>query len=173
MPAYSFSQHRHNYAVWTAARAVQRSLTTTANIKKAIEESVLRDFSESENAITETEFQTFHRKCANQIIMSLNRMGVTNTTYGRAAKIISIYLKTAVILPNSGTCKRSSIIHPPIDSILLKNLSVAAGNKSILAVPWTLLDESGYWSLVLQIKSLPKAFNWTLEEYWRPEANTE
>ena len=35
--AYTFTKHIHNYACWTAARAVQRNFTNTQNIVKAIE----------------------------------------------------------------------------------------------------------------------------------------
>ena len=39
--SYSFAKHLHNYACWTAARAVQRNFTTTNKIIKAIESSDL------------------------------------------------------------------------------------------------------------------------------------
>jgi hypothetical protein len=41
---YTFNDHRHNYAVWTAARAVSRNFTSTANVKLAIEACGLRHF---------------------------------------------------------------------------------------------------------------------------------
>ena len=44
MADYDIQEHIHRYAVWTAARASQRNFTTTANIRRAIEESGLRDF---------------------------------------------------------------------------------------------------------------------------------
>jgi hypothetical protein len=166
MTTYTFQEHCHNYSVWTSARAVQRSFTTTANIKRAIERSSLRRFAETDSAISESEFEAFHRKCSNEIIQSLRDQAVDKVSYGRAAKIIAIYLKTSVIVANTGNDKRSLIIHPPIDSILLKNLSDEILPKKITVTPWTLLDEDGYWSLVSQIKALPKAFNWTLEEHW-------
>jgi hypothetical protein len=169
MTEYSFSQHKHNYAVWTAARAVQRRFTSTAKIQKAINASDLQQFAESNDSITDADFEAFHRTCANQTIDALNAEGITNASYGRAAKIISIYLKTSVILPNLGKCKRSGIIHPPIDSILLNNLSEATNNKNIKSKPWTKLSESDYWALVAEIKAIPKLFNWTLEEYWQLE----
>jgi hypothetical protein len=166
---YSFRQHLHNYSVWTASRAVQRSFTSTRNIKAAIDNSKLREFSESEVLITDTEFEAFHRNCANEIINRLRPITDKRSTYGRAAKIIAIYLKTSIIVPSRGQCMRSKIIHPPIDGILLKNLSLDVQDSSLNFKPWTQLNEDDYWNLVLKIKSLPKAFDWTLETYWHPE----
>ncbi|MBK6447178.1 MAG: hypothetical protein IPF81_18330 [Bacteroidetes bacterium] len=40
---YSFAEHVHRFAVWTAARAVQRNFTTTENIRKAIEQTELQN----------------------------------------------------------------------------------------------------------------------------------
>jgi hypothetical protein len=169
MSTYTFNQHRHNYSVWTAARAVQRAFTSTANIRRAIEDSSLRRFSETESDISEDEFEAFHRKCSNEIITSLISQSVKNVSYGRAAKIIAIYLKTSVVIASQSNDKRSLIIHPPIDSILLKNLSIQILPQKITAKPWTQLDEAGYWSLVSQIMAVPKAFDWTLEEHWNLE----
>ena len=165
---YSFKQHLHNYSVWTASRAVQRSFTSTENIQAAIDNSSLRAFAESQALITEIGFDAFHRSCATSIIDSLRHYTGEKSTYGRAAKIIAIYLKTSVILPNSGNCSRSSIIHPPIDSILLKNLSTHLKRPGIMSKPWTTLNEVDYWGLVSEIKSIFKPFNWTLEVFWLP-----
>jgi hypothetical protein len=165
---YTFEEHLHNYAVWTAARAVQRAFTSTRNIKEAIEAADLRSFAESPVDLTEQEFEAFHREAANWIMDSLRTNLVANATYGRAAKIIAIYLKTAVILPSRGACTRSRIFHPPIDGILLNNLSADPENPNLVHRPWTQLSEHDYWNLVGQIKAL-KSFDWTLEAYWHPE----
>jgi len=167
--SYTFTQHLHNYSVWTAARAAQRAFTSTKNIKSAIELSSLRAFAESESDITEGDFELFHRKCANEIVESLRPYTGNKSTYGRASKIIAIYLKTSVIIPNKGNCSRSKIIHPPIDGILLKNLSDWLAEPIRKTKPWTLLNEVQYWEMVSNIKSLCKSFDWTLETHWHPE----
>jgi hypothetical protein len=169
MSPYNFDQHRHNYSVWTAARAAQRGFTTTKNIKAAIDNSDLRTFAESDTALTADDFEIFHRKCCRQIIERLDKELPGKTTYGRAAKIIAIYLKTSVIIANKAVCSRSNIIHPPIDNILLSNLTAKVKLPAIRNKRWTLLSEEGYWQLVSTIRSALKSFNWTLEEYWNPE----
>lgn len=164
---YDFNQHKHNYAVWTAARAVQRGFTTTAVIKSAIEQTGLRQYAET--TVGHESFESFHRKVANKLIQFIEKSAGINCSYGRAAKIISIYLKTSVILCNNGNCDRSRVIHPPIDSILLNGLSGLSGFKDLREIRWTQLDESKYWDLVAKLKQCPVPFDWTLEEYWSPE----
>src|SRR5207237_4965917 len=109
---YTFDEHKHRYAIWTAARAVQRSFTTTHNIAKAINATGLKCFSQSNEPITQNEYDTRHKQWSKIII------DVLDCSYGRAAKIIAIYLKTAVVLPTSGTAN-SLVIHPPLDRFLL------------------------------------------------------
>jgi hypothetical protein len=169
MAPYNFNQHKHNYATWTSARAVQRGFTTTSRIKKAIESSRLRQYSEGLLDNSFIDFDTFHRICSNQIIKSFEEQGLGKVTYGRVAKIISIYLKTTVILCNQGNCERSKIIHPPIDNILLVNMSKLEGLSSLKKIRWTQLDENEYWDLIAKLKSHFKVVDWTLEEFWTPE----
>lgn len=169
MIPYNFNQHKHNYALWTAARAVQRGFTTTGNIKIAIEKSDLRQFSEDTSSCSSEQFERFHRMCSHQLISAFSEINLPDVSYGRAAKIISIYLKTSVVLSNKGECDRSNIIHPPIDSILLNNMSNIEGLKYLKTIRWTQLDENGYWELINKIKSHFKKLDWTLEEFWTPE----
>ncbi|GAB2562177.1 hypothetical protein [Spirosoma aerophilum] len=166
MKYYTFDQHRHNYAIWTAARAVQRDFTTTGKIKHAIDQSSLERFAQDESEVTIEQFDALHQLWADRIISSLKADDVQTATYGRAAKIISIYLKTSVILCNRGQCNRSSIIHPPIDSILLKSLSALPGLTDLRSIRWTQLDKVGYWYLAERLRDHFGSFDWRLENYW-------
>ena len=174
MHTYTFNEHKHNYAVWTAARAVQRGFTTTAKIKAAIKSSSLRNFSEDALTYSEEDFEQFHKECAQQLIKAFEVSGIKDVSYGRAAKIIAIYLKTTIILCNKGECKKSTIIHPPIDNILLTEIATRFKElKNLKNERWTSFDETTYWNLVSKIKSHFNKFDWTLEEYWRPEREKE
>ena len=166
---YPFKDHVHNYSVWTSARAVQRKFTNTQNIKYAIENSRLRDFSEIRRCDSAKDFEEFHRDCAHEIINSFDELKVANATYGRAAKIIAIYLKTASIIPLEGQGNFSQLIHPPIDRILLTNLSRKNKIKKLCERGWTSLNENEYWTLCERIELEGFALNWKLEEYWHPE----
>lgn len=168
MSTYDYPEHRHQYAVWTAARAVQRNFANTSSIKSAIESSGLRAFAEDNKAYTTELFDQLHKLWAKQLITSLQRSGVLKSNYGRAAKIIAIYLKTAVIICNSGKCNKSEVIHPPIDSILLTTIAANNPEMNILKTTrWTFLDEARYWNLVSMFRQSSLPFNWRLEEYWK------
>ena len=172
MTPYNFNQHKHNYAVWAAARAVQRGFTTTGNIKIAIEKSDLRQFSEDISYYSSEQFEKFHRVCSRQLINAFSDLNLADVSYGRAAKIISIYLKTSVVLTSKGECEKSKIIHPPIDSILLNNISKIEGLSNLKAIRWTQLEEFGYWELINKLKSYFTKLDWTLEEYWTHELDS-
>lgn len=73
---YTIKDHFHNYAIWTAARAVQRGFTTTANIKAAIDAAGLRDFAENKQNINADEFEDFHMETAHKILSSLEEIGL-------------------------------------------------------------------------------------------------
>jgi hypothetical protein len=161
---YDFTEHLHRYAVWTAARAAQRGFTTTKNIKQAIDATSLKELIHKPE-IAVGDFDGYHRECAKALISAFKKMKV-DATYGRAAKIIAIYIKTAVILPNKGKSELSKIAHPPIDRILLKNV-LPKGDK----IPnWTELDQKEYFELLKKIRAKIKAeemdANWKLEVYW-------
>jgi len=159
---YNFNQHRHNFAVWTAARAVQRNFTTTENIAKAIEKSGLRDFVESYKNISKGKFNDFHVECAKKLIKSLR---VQKCTYGIAAKIIAIYLKTALIVYNKG--QNCGSIHPPLDRILITNFIKYNKIKEYTYKPWTQLNNKDYWELIALIEKYNSNIDWRLEQYWK------
>jgi hypothetical protein len=161
---YDFTEHLHRYAVWTAARAAQRGFTTTKNIKQAIDATSLKELIHKPE-IAVGDFDGYHRECAKALIKAFKKMKV-DASYGRIAKIIAIYIKTAVILPNKAKSELSKIAHPPIDRILLKNV-LPKGDK----IPnWTELDKKKYFDLIKKIRAKIKAeemdANWKLEVYW-------
>lgn len=99
---YLFEDYLDNYAVWSAPRALNRNSTSTLDINKAINASCLKEFVTTEFTGDRDEFNFHHRIWAH--------------------RIMEIYLKTSVVLPLSGECKKSKVIHPPIDATLLRKL---------------------------------------------------
>lgn len=166
MCAYTFNEHRHRFAIWTAARAVQRGFCTTPTIQTAINASGLRQFVESDGKLTTQEFESLHRRWANELIDAFEIQNII-CSYGRAAKIIAIYLKTSLILCNQGSCHKSELIHPPIDSILLENLYTKKKIKELRSIKWTGLEEDDYWNLISLLKK-HVSVDWRLERYWDP-----
>ncbi len=169
-----FLKYLHNYAVWTAARAAQRGFTTTKNISAAISETKLCKI-ENEPINKEKDFDDFHKKSCNEIIAYLS--GIRNkkgdfleVSYGRAAKIINVYLKTAVVIKREGKSKLAKLIHPPIDSILLKILNEKYGNDfNFSGIKWTKLTEKKYFEIIDQIRKVEPDSLWKIEIDWSPE----
>lgn len=165
---YTFSDHLHNYAVWTAARAVQRKFTNTFNIKTAIETTGLRDFVSNKNdEMSSEQFDAFHRETAITMINFFNSIKV-RSTYGQAAKIIAIYLKTSIIIRDSGSGNISKIAHPPIDNILMTRLRRNYPDLVDAEIKWTQMDESNYFRLIHNLRKLNFEFFWEIEKYWTP-----
>lgn len=172
---YTFEEHIHRYAVWTAARASQRGFTSTTVIDGAIARARhLRDYLAAPKVDAE-EFDMFHREAAKALMEELKcEAPVNKCTYGRAAKIIAIYLKTAVVLRLGPEAPESLVIHPPIDRILLNNFASKLkkhypDSKHLAAdlrKNWTELTQDEYWELVETIQKIGAPLNWRLEEYW-------
>jgi|694.fasta_scaffold14010_16 hypothetical protein len=165
---YDYNEHKHRFSVWTASRASQRSFTSTKNISKSIDATDIRRFVESNQIPTQKEFDELQKKWCNTLIIEFNQMG-KECSYGRASKIISIYLKTILILDHYKKEQFGDIIHPPIDKILLQSLPTKKGDKYYKSINWTQLTEEKYWDLVNKIRNDFGYFNWKIESFWKPE----
>jgi len=80
---YSHFQHRHNFAVWCAARAVQRGFVKTPVLKEAIEKSGIVEFvRKNENKkIPQEKFDKFHGEWCDSIIKTWENMNVKGSSY--------------------------------------------------------------------------------------------
>ncbi len=185
LSTYNIIEHRHNFACWTAARAAQRTYLKTADITDAINEAKLPEtLSElAKNDLTIHEYDEFHKKMTNQLIEILKRkeefQKQTNknknksdkankdkTTYGRVAKIIAIYIKTVYVMADPESVI-SKVAHPPIDSILLKNLK-KEGRMNIKVKNWTQFNETQYTNLIKELRQVMDNLPfWKLETYWK------
>jgi|JI7StandDraft_1071085.scaffolds.fasta_scaffold56137_2 hypothetical protein len=166
---YSLEEHKHRFAIWTAARAVQRSWTTTANISKVINSVNLIDFAKSiQTKNDESSFDKLHIQVCEQMIEEFCKIYV-KATYGRVAKIVAIYLKTYIVIGSTFDNNTIEHIHPPIDRILLRNLPKHQHLDAISKLNWTQLDKAKYLEIVKKIRDTLGFFNWRLEKYWKPE----
>jgi hypothetical protein len=163
--------------VWAAARAAQRGFTTVKNLREALQATDIRDVLSDPLSLqfSATEFDVLHRRWCSSICSFLTQRAISNVTYGRAAKVIAVYLKATVIMGDGCDSSLGRNLHPPIDRILLQGLAssdrITSPHKSAWRdINWTQLDESGYHELIGQLRSaLPDdAPFWTLEEYWEP-----
>ncbi|MCP5299103.1 MAG: hypothetical protein H6954_05300 [Chromatiaceae bacterium] len=176
---YTIEEHRHRFAVWTAARAVQRGFSKTANISAAVDVCGIRGFVESydEQAYDPDAYDADHKSWCNCILDDLRTRADIDpelVRYGRAAKIVAVYLKTTFIVRDP-LAKLAHVAHPPIDRILLQEAAKKAPRRSALKQRlkeknWTELVETEYFDLIEDLRSfLPKgAPFWHLEKFWMP-----
>ncbi len=175
--SYDLSEHRHRFAVWAAARASQRGFTTVKTLRDALQATDIRKVLSAPQTLqlSAGQFEALHRRWCSSICSSLNKHLLANVTYGRAAKLVAVYLKAAVIMGDGCNSSLGRNVHPPIDRILLRRLAssdnITSPHKAAWrSTNWTQLDEPGYYRLIGQLRSaIPDgAPFWTIEEYWEP-----
>jgi hypothetical protein len=178
---YELSEHRHRFSVWAAARAAQRGFTDVDTLRKALEACGVVEFLDNAkfDEIDAPRFDALHRQWCTLVVDFLKDSGVPNVTFGRAAKLVAIYLKSVVVLgPDSGTLF-ARIAHPPIDGILLGKLAVSdvkSKNKDKWAkTKWTRLNDEQYYELIMQLREAlgPEEPFWKLERFWTVTNDTE
>ena len=172
---YELFTHRHNFAVWAAARATQRGFTDVPKLRDALIAAGIQRFL-PDSVVLDTDcdrFEHLHRSWCRSVCAHLTARGVANVTFGRAAKLVAIYLKSMVITAGFAYTQLGRCIHPPIDRRLLQALAadpVHDPEQRTLwrQTNWTQLTEDEYYNLVRQLRSiLPGEIPfWMLEEYW-------
>ena len=106
------------------------------------------------------------------MLTALRRRGTAGATYGRVAKFVAVYLKSMIVVGPHSESRLASVIHPPIDRVLLENLCSSRAALDRLArwrgVAWTRLDKRRYYMLIADLRSLLRASEpfWMLERYW-------
>jgi len=170
---YTLETHKHNFAIWAAARAIQRGFRGAKNsiLGIALEDSNIRDaiYSLMSANVVPEEFDVWHKSLCRKIIKNLLDAGVSDITYGRAAKLVAIYLKVTVIIGEDPTSPLARVAHPPIDHILLQEIAKENPIIGNLAqVKWTNLTEEEYFDVVNKLRSIldDEAGFWQIEKYW-------
>ena len=180
---YDLFKHRHNFAIWAATRAMQRGWEGAhfGPLRDALESTNLREFVQdfTANPITAPDFCKRHRRWCKRIVNSLEEAEIPNASFGRAAKLVAIYLKSMVVVGPHSTSDLAQVAHPPIDRYLLhgKNGHGGLANDPNLpiqlrdhcrATKWTQLNEGEYYLLIKAIQRLVPNIDpfWRLERYW-------
>lgn len=171
--SYDITEHRHRFSVWAAARAAQRGFASLAALRDALERCGVVEFLARAEAheTDEARFRALHEGWCRSIVKSLEASH-PRVTFGRAAKLVAVYLKSMVVLARPDTTL-ARFVHPPIDAILLRNVSRAADVHSLhkpawAHVKWTQLNELSYYALVSQLRAViarEEPF-WKLEQFW-------
>ncbi|MEM7573855.1 MAG: hypothetical protein AAF433_13190 [Bacteroidota bacterium] len=169
---YSSSEYLHRFACWTAARAVQRRFpgANSESIKAAIDDSKLKSKMDEicrQPTMTAAMYDAWHQRMGQELKAHLTQKGMQDVSFGRAAKIIAIYFKTAWLPRLLGT-ELAWVAHPPIDRQLLKALGKCKlYPRKQEAIKWTSFDEDKYYACVEILRGIvsEQPF-WKIEDYW-------
>lgn len=137
----------HNFACWAAARAVQNlhlTGTGTEIIRKALDDIDI--YSHVKDSKTLLEYYNAHKAIANNLLMKLN-WEKCGDKYGVISKIIAIYFKISIVIPNIKPKILTEKIYPPIDSY---NISRIKGFKNF---KWTKLDEPTFYKMISSLEN--------------------
>jgi hypothetical protein len=179
---YSIEMHKHLYARWCAAAAYRRGLAGGGNALafKLIEESGLGKVSGPEDIGQNVdEWQIGFMK---KIVDNATKQRVTDFSFGRAQKLVNIYLKTVLVCGGHHQHKLVALLHPPLDSELFKGLRsflwenrkrLAEARAAFIAAQklnpsWTTFSEDDYRKHMEAIKLLMDGQPlYLVEEHWK------
>jgi hypothetical protein len=164
--SYSIGEHRHRFASWAAARAAGRGQKDwkAGRVQAAIEGlPTLRAIADGVDNLpdSQSEFDLAHSDWCNALAAKLQ------VKFGRAAKIIAIYLKalTCGLSPVEET--RIGFVYPPVDRILLTSLP--PNFRSMLApdLAWSRMTEAQHRAVIDVLRKVAGQQFWEVERYWK------
>ncbi|MBV7547416.1 hypothetical protein KW849_14085 [Pseudomonas sp. PDM26] len=199
MSNYSFAEHAHRFAVWAAGRAYSRSGGdgggySVPYAQRMLEAAGMRDINTPEDLPCKEGIDAFiHERieavrAARPATYVHHKTGKNETfrcTYGRAQKLVNVYLKSKLVCGGYHDDERVERLHPPIDRKLLIGLSAfcevvadqdeyAEFRKNLLDAQalgdsWVIFSQSTYEAYIKAIQSLQQDKPlWAVEEHWLP-----
>ena len=175
--SYTIEDHKHRYASWAASRAASTK-TCRFNVLqgKKIIEAVGLNLLLSDPALLPgpTQIDAKHREWRMAAIKAASAEGLSGFGHGVAAKLINVYLKGAFVCAGHEAHENVAALHPPIDSLLLDELS--ANNVGDLKKAWNVarkrrwskFNSTEYEEVINSIRAaLEGRPMWEVESYWR------
>lgn len=173
---YTIEVHKHRFSAWAAGRAanVNGCRFTVQQAKQILEAAELNLLlSDPNNLPLPQDTDTQHRIWRNNVIMAAEDHGLT-FTHGVAAKLINIYLKAGFVCGGYHEHANVQALHPPIDSVLLDELSARnfGGHRRAWNVArkirWSNFDSQQYETVICNIRNaMPNQGLWEIEQCWR------
>lgn len=177
---YEIHQHKHSYAIWTASRAWNRKLKggglTLA--QQLIELTGLKDVRGPADIAPDVDAWLLAKM--RLIVDYADQNQIQGINYGRAQKLVNIYLKTKLVCGGHETHPNVSQLHPPLDRELFDGLrrvfrkqktsdaavAFAAAQRACSA--WTKFELQDYLAHIEAIKIFMDGQPlWMVEEHWR------
>lgn len=169
---YTIEEYRRGYTIWAAYRAAQAgsSKAKGPEFSSALKSCGVIEFFQgySGSCVTEAKLNARHREWCWAVMDHLEENYQKEVSYGIAAKLIAVFLKGDFILSGHGYTPLGRIVHPPIDSFLLKGVDSAMGTKLCSTYKWQKLDEDTYFELLSKLRQCIESDVpfWHIEQYW-------
>ena len=169
---YTIPEHIHRFGVWTAARAASTSRLKNSEVDQLFSMVRLKDSVNDlrNQTISDTEYMKWFKNICDKIIKAIPKINCGDFKEGRfsfglAAKLVSIYIKTVEVIPTNGTSNLSRVAYPPIDNFLLKNIKKYHAIN--LPLNWSTFTWDTYKKWINELSEIKKDEPWwKLEEYW-------
>jgi hypothetical protein len=169
---------QQRFAGWAAATGASASPICRFKVADgiAILESVgfTKDNLSTSSLPSPKNFNVKHRTWRNAAVLAAKKRRI-KMSHGVAAKLINLYLKSIYICGGRSNHPKVAALHPPIDSILLRELIKISDKKhkqifvKLSKTRWSKFTSADYELAISTVRSLthPKP-TWTVESLWKP-----
>ena len=171
---YSIEEHKHRFAAWAAGRAasVNGCRFPVEEGKTILEKAGMKELIYGPDRLPlPKDIDIAHREWRSRVIKAAANHPFT---HGVAAKLINIYLKAGFVCAGCHEHERVRALHPPIDSLLLKELSERniGGRRTVwdeaIGIRWSKFSSDQYEKVITNIRqAMGDAPLWEVEKYWR------
>lgn len=166
---YTIDEHRHRVYAWAASRAIKglKVVDGSAVLKFAGLDKLL---SKPEKLPSPKSFDKKHREWRDAIKESIGG----DFSSGKAAKLINVYLKLVFVCGGFHEHPRVANLHPPIDSVLLKELIKLSPSVELKKsfgnaqkAKWTKFNDQDYENVILAVQRFSgEKPLWMIEDHW-------
>jgi hypothetical protein len=168
---YTIKLARHRFALWAAYRASQAgsAQATGPALIAALESCGIVQFLQkpSNHNLTEKQYDSYFDTFASAALTHLQTHAAREVSYGVAAKLVAVYIKSAFVLAGKSRTNAARHFPPAIDSKLLEALDRAHGIALAKSYRWQKLSRTQYWVLLRELRVLAAGRAlWRLEKDW-------
>jgi len=173
---YSIGEHSHRFATWAAARAASvKNYRFPVNLGKQLLEAIgfSGNIENPDDLPHPDSIDDLHSFWRADMINAAQALDL-QISHGIAAKLINVYLKTRFVAGPTAYHPRVAALHPPIDSVLLRELAAQkfGGSsqpwRAAQKRAWSNFSSEEYEELIAQLRAHLKGQPmWTIEKYWR------
>ena len=174
--SYTIADHAHRFSAWAASRAASASPKCRFEVSRgvrALEECGFDEHFTMDDLPSPNQIDAVHLVWRDRLIKS-KYLEEKKPSHGVAAKLINAYLKGRFVCGGFHNDDRVKALHPPIDSILLKELHKRAkqesknGWKKYINIGWSNFSSKEYEEVISLIRQTSdRAPLWMIEKYWQ------